>query len=239
MNVWRSGTSHDGIAARRAPPGACARRASSRTSSSDGVSSRSTATAIQDLVRVAELHAAFGQQHREVVEHIRGLLGDALVRLLTGRPRDLLGLLLHLPADEAAFSEQAGRVPLRDRALQRGQRLAGDRLKLAVVEARALAGVAGRASRLHERQDRVVIAVEAELLQLLDVPGGLALVPQLLARARPEPHLARRPRALERLVVHVREREHLAGPGVLDYAGKQVHGGIIATRGILPRVLKT
>src|SRR5919107_165390 len=59
MNVWRTGTS------------VCS-RASSRTSSSDGVSSSSTATAIQDLVGVAQLHPALGQQDGQVVEHVGG-----------------------------------------------------------------------------------------------------------------------------------------------------------------------
>src|SRR5688572_23613628 len=247
MKVCRSGTS-DGIAARRAPPGACARRlASSRTSSSDGVSSRSTATAIQHLVRVAELHAPLGHQHREVVEHVRRLLGQALVALLARGARDLVGLLPDLLPDELAVGEEPGGVAvlrsgvpaLGDRALERRERLARDRLELAVVEARARPGVAGRARRLDQRENRVLVAVEAELLQALDVARGGALVPQLLARARPEPHLARLARALERLVVHVREREHLAGAGVLDYAGQKLHSVIIAPRGILPRALRS
>ena len=95
------------------------------------------------------------------------------------------------------------------------------------MEAGALARVARRAGRLDERQDRVVVAVEAKLLEPLDVAGRGALVPELLARARPEPHLAGRPGALERLVVHVREREHLAGAGVLHDAGQQVHSHTI------------
>src|SRR5688572_207933 len=232
MKVCRSGTSECDFA-------------SSRTSSSDGVSSRSTATAIQHLVRVAELHAPLGQQDGQVVEHVRRLLGKALVALLAGRARDLLGLLLDLLPGELAVGEEPGGValrgsgfaPLGDRALERRERLARHRLQLAVVEAGARAGVAGGPRGLDEGEDRVLVAVEADLLQTLHVAGRLALVPQLLPRARPEPHLAGRARALERLVVHVCEGEHLAGARVLDYAGQKLHAMIIAPRGILPRVL--
>src|SRR4051794_12165201 len=130
MKVWRSGTSECSFA-------------SSRTSSSDGVSSRSTATAIQHLVRVAQLHAPLGQEHRQVVEDVRGLLGNALVGLVARGARDLLGLLLDLAAHELAVRQEAARVgvgaaPLPDRSLQDGERLAGDRVELTVVEAGAL-----------------------------------------------------------------------------------------------------
>ena len=83
--------------------------------------------------------------------------------------------------------------------------------------------------RLDERDPGVRVAVVAQRLQPLDVPGGRALVPELLARARPEPHLAGLARARERLLVHVRERQHLAGARVLNYAGQQLHRLIMAT----------
>ena len=51
----------------------------------------------------------------------------------------------------------------RERALERGQRLVRRGvLDVAAVEARALAGVAGRAGRLDEREHRVAVAVEAQ-----------------------------------------------------------------------------
>src|SRR5687767_7859604 len=69
--------------------------ASARTSSSDGPSpsrsSVSTATATQHLLGVGQREAAAAEQHGEVVEDVRGLLGDALVALLAGRPGHLLG----------------------------------------------------------------------------------------------------------------------------------------------------
>src|SRR5215217_6426949 len=66
--------------------------ASSRTSVS-------AATATQHLLGLLEAQAAGAQQHSEVVEDVGGLLGHALVALVTGGARDLLGLLLDLRAD--------------------------------------------------------------------------------------------------------------------------------------------
>src|SRR3954468_15308902 len=83
MNVCRSGTS-------------VYSRASSRTSSSVGPTSKSAATAIQHLEGLGHRQAAAGEQHVEVVEHVGGLLAYALVRFLARRARDLLGLLPHL-----------------------------------------------------------------------------------------------------------------------------------------------
>ena len=58
-------------------------RASARTSSSDGVGpvARGSvlATAIEHPLGVGERQAALAEQDREVIEHVGGLLGDALV----------------------------------------------------------------------------------------------------------------------------------------------------------------
>src|SRR4029453_7313199 len=99
MNVWRSGTR-------------LYSRASSRTSSRPGVSSRSATTLIEHLEGVGQAQAARGQQHGEVVEHVRGLLGHALVGLVAGRSRDLLGLLLDLGSDPRGLGQQLRRVAL-------------------------------------------------------------------------------------------------------------------------------
>src|SRR3954452_5978416 len=105
----------------------------------------------EDLLGVGEAEPARAQQHGEVVEHVGGLLGHALVALLAGRARDLLGLFADLLPDVAGVGQQLGGVravgvvggPLRDRALQAGQDLVRHRrLEVAVVEARARAGVA-------------------------------------------------------------------------------------------------
>src|SRR5215208_1094095 len=97
MKVWRTGTS-------------VWSRASARTSSSDGPTSspplRSAATAIEDLERVGQRQPARGHQDVEVVEHVGGLLADALVALLARRARDLLRLLLDLRADPRRLRQQ-------------------------------------------------------------------------------------------------------------------------------------
>src|SRR3954453_885565 len=123
-----------------------------RVSSSVGLTSRgSAAAANEDLLGVGEAQAAGLQQHGEVVEHVGGLLGHALVGLLAGGAGDLLGLLLDLGADQRGVGEQHGGVgALRrgglarlDGPLERWQRLVRGGVELALVEAGALAGVAG------------------------------------------------------------------------------------------------
>src|SRR3954453_17448147 len=198
---------------------------SASVSSSVGRTSRFSATAANEhLLGVLEREPARPQQDREVVEDVRGLLGHALVGLLPRRPRDLLGLLLDLLADEGRVGQELARVAARvghallDRALQPGQRLVGQRVRVAGEEAGALARVAGGAVGLHEREHGVVVAVEAQRLDGLRVAGRRALVPQLLARAAVEVQLAGAPRERERLGVHVREGQDLAGAPILDDA---------------------
>src|ERR687894_909135 len=168
------------------------RPASARTSSRPGrtpsLSSVSAPTATQHLFRVREAQAAAAQQDGEVVEHVGGLLGDALVGLLARRPGDLLRLLLDLGAGEGRVGEQAGGVGALggavraggDRAPQPGQHLVRrGRLELAAVEARALARVAGGAGGPHEREERVAGAVVTGRPDRLGVARRGALVPQL------------------------------------------------------------
>src|SRR6186713_1271521 len=52
----------------------------------------SATPANEHLLRVGEAQAARPQQNGEVVEHVGGFLGDALVALLARGPRHLLGL---------------------------------------------------------------------------------------------------------------------------------------------------
>src|SRR3954453_1521910 len=128
-----------------------------------GMTLWSAATAIEYAFRVGEAEPAGVQQHRQVVEHVGGLLGHALVGLLAGGAGDLLGLLLDLGADQRGVGEQVGGVGALRRAglarldgpLERGQRLVRGGVELALVEAGPLAGVAGGAGGLDEREDRV------------------------------------------------------------------------------------
>ena len=77
----------------------------------------------------------------------------------------------------------------------------------------------------HAQQHRVGVAVERISSTLLHVARGLALVPQRAARARPV-HAPRRVSTVrsQRLAVHPREREHLAGRRVLRDRGHQAVG---------------
>src|SRR3954464_780013 len=141
MRLWRTGTR------------LCS-RASARTSSrlgETGSAAGSTATAIEHLLRLLERAVAAVEGHRQVGEDGRRLLVDAVVGLLAGGARDLLGLLLDLRADARRGVEQLDRVgalralrlSLSERSLERGERLVRRRgLGVAVVEAGARPGVA-------------------------------------------------------------------------------------------------
>src|SRR5690348_602526 len=164
-----------------------------------GTTFGSATAANEHLLGGGQAEPAAAQQHRQVVEDVGRLLGHALVRLLAGRPGDLLGLLLDLVSDPARVGQQLRGVraggtllgPLLQRALQSGERLVRRRrLELAVVEASALAGVAGRAGGLDEGEDRVAVAVQPQRLDRLRVAGRGALVPELVARAAPQVQLA-------------------------------------------------
>src|SRR4029077_14779625 len=95
--------------------------------------------------------------------------------------------------------------------------------RYAAVEARTVAAVAGDAvaGDPHLEQDRVLVAVDAELADSEGVAALLALPPQPLARAAEEPGLARGDGAGKRLGVHVRHHEGLAGVGVAGYGDDQ------------------
>src|SRR5205814_3277101 len=102
-----------------------------------------------------------------------------------------------------------------DRPLEHREGLVDGRARVAVVEAGALARVARRPRRLDKREHGVVVAVVAQLAHALHVARRLPLVPPLLARAAPEPGLASRARASERLLVHVGHGEDLPRAPVL------------------------
>src|SRR3712207_3482344 len=99
------------------------------------------------------------------------------------------------------------------------------------VEAGALAGVAGRPLLVDEHQQRVAVAVQAHVADPLAVPGGLPLHPVLAPAARPVGGPAGGEGAAQRLVVHPRDHEHLAGVVLLDDGGDQTGGGRGAGRG--------
>src|SRR3954464_10089791 len=100
MRLWRTGTR------------LCS-RASARTSSrlgETGSAAGSAATAIEHLLRLLERAGAAVEEARQVVEGVGRLLVDAVVGLLAGGTRALLGLLLDLRADARRVVEEPARV---------------------------------------------------------------------------------------------------------------------------------
>ena len=75
---------------------------------------------------------------------------------------------------------------------------------------------------MHAQEDRVAVAVLAELLDRERVPGRLALAPEPAARAAEEVRLAGLAREAQRLVVHPREHEDAVRFRVLDDRGAQL-----------------
>ena len=170
------------------------------------------------------------------------LLRDAPVPLAAERRRDYLGrLLANLAADGGlARRQQPGdvrsrrpaRFPLLDGSLEllehasrRGPRAAaGGAAFERREEARPLPRVAGDALLVDQHEQRVPVTVGVERLDVLDVPGRLALRPRLAARARPEVGHAARQRRFHGRSVHPGNHEELAGVGLLDHGGDQALG---------------
>ena len=75
--------------------------------------------------------------------------------------------------------------------------------------------MAGGPGRLDQGDDRVAVAVVAELAQAHHVPRGFAFVPELLPRAAVEVELAGLERQPQGLLVRVGERQDLAAGEVL------------------------
>ena len=78
------------------------------------------------------------------------------------------------------------------------------------IETTGSAGVATAAVArdAHPEPDRVLITVDAQFLDLLDLPAGRALMPELLAGPAPVPGLAGLDRLVQRLRIHPRQHQH-------------------------------
>src|SRR6185369_11187021 len=91
------------------------------------------------------------------------------------------------------------------------------------VEAGPVAAVASRTDLVHLDHQGVAVAVQRHRLDPLVVPGRVALDPVLLAAARPVGAPAGGKGAMQRLVVHPAEHQHLTGVVLLgdgrDQAG--------------------
>ena len=69
--------------------------------------------------------------------------------------------------------------------------------------------MAGHPRLMHDDQQRVAIAIVADFLDTLDIARCLALTPELLTTAAPEPGEARLERLFERFLVHIGQHEDL------------------------------
>ena len=194
MNVWRSGTTRVRRARARGPRRGSGRRRARRCQRRRAFSS---------CERVLERQAARGQQHGQVVEHV-GRLGRARARrsprARRARPPrppprpsapinggSASSLAVYEPPSVAGAPRALG-----DRALERGQRLVRrgrSRRRRCGSRCARRCGRPGRPAR-RARAARRRRSRSAAPRTRSDVARRLALVPQLGARARPEPGLA-------------------------------------------------
>src|SRR5580765_1538438 len=181
---------------------------------------------------LAERYPTRAEQHEGVEPQVGDFLDDTPVALTTERCGDHLGrLFTDLPAHvRLARRQQTGdvrsrglrRLSLLDDALDAFEHgrwswariVAGAALERG-EKARALPGVAGHAFLVHLHQERVAVTVRVDRLDVLDVPGRLALPPGLAARARPKVGDAARQGGFNGGAVHPGDHQELAGVGLL------------------------
>src|SRR5439155_6035981 len=84
-------------------------------------------------------------------------------------------------------------------------------------KARLVAFVTRHADLLDLNQQRVAVAVERDVSDVLHVPAGLPFHPEFLARAAPEMRPAGLEGLFQRRAVHPRHHQHAAGGLLLDY----------------------
>ena len=154
-------------------------------------------------------------------DHVGDLRDEPLVALGHARERRLESLLADLARRLGRIVEERDDVG----ALGPLLRALGDPAPEPGREAALRARVAGGAGGPDAEQDRVAVAVVADLLDRERVPRRLALVPVLLPRAAPEPRLAALARAAQRLLVHPGQHQHAPGLGVLHDRGRQLRIG--------------
>src|SRR5262245_31967553 len=84
--------------------------------------------------------------------------------------------------------------------------------------------MAGRSERFDLNQNRVVVAIETHLDDLLKIPRRFTLVPKLLTASAPEMRLPLLERHSKRFLIHVCDRQHLARAGILEDGRNQSIG---------------
>src|ERR1700689_3204954 len=88
-------------------------------------------------------------------------------------------------------------------------------------KAAARAGVAGGTGLIDQQQQRIAVAIDAQLHQTLHMARAFALAPELLARARPVADAAGLERLLDRFAIHPGQHQHLAAVGLLRPRGDE------------------
>src|SRR5262245_29845240 len=190
---------------------------------------------------LAERNASRAEQDEAVEPQVGDFLGDAAVTFAAERRRDYLRrLLADLPAYlRLASREEPGdvrsggalRLPLSDGALETLEHPGRGRTRIAVdsrverrEEASPLARVTGHTLLVYLDEQRVAVAVGEDGLDVLHVPGRLALRPRLSARARPEVGQAAPECRLHGRPIHPGDHQDLAGVRLLDDCGNQALG---------------
>ena len=88
-------------------------------------------------------------------------------------------------------------------------------------ETALLSRMARRPGLVDLDEQRVLVAVIQDILDLLDMTGCFPFLPELLSRTAPEPCKSRLHGLSYRSCVHVGDHEHFAGLPVLDHGGNQ------------------
>ena len=164
-----------------------------------------------------------------MVEHVGGLVNQALVGAIAGFETGFQGFLAHLLGHAVdTVAEKAGSVgplghllmALVDEILQLSeeQQRAGFIL---LAPAGIGAGVTHRAMRRSLNEQRIIIAIHLDAHHIEEITAGLALGPQALAAAAIEAHAPGFLGPGKGFSVHVTHHEHLARGGVLNNGGHQ------------------
>ena len=202
---------------------------------------RSCAAPLQHPQHIVELHAGSGTRDQHMVDEVGRFVGGRRCILCPACERQLDGFFTELLEPQVLVRQQArsvalpclrvarrngsaprvfhGGPPRSNHVGECGQRRPS-------VEAALCTRVTRGSCRLDERKHRVAVAVGVQRDQPLRIAARRALVPQLTAAARPEPHLTLLERALERRTIRMREHQYCTGAGVLhDYGDEAVAAG--------------
>lgn len=108
-----------------------------------------------------------------------------------------------------------------------------NRCQIVAVETGARPGVAGSTDLVDPDEESVTVAVQRDALDVLSVARGVALAPVLAATTRPEGHPPRRQCAMDCLVVHPADHEHLTAVVLLHHGAHETDGVALQPRGHL------